>query len=66
MIKTFKDFLEIPDNFTGAFCIDQNISYSLNGILHKADGPAKEYSDGRIVYYKRNPTGTTSPIVGRS
>lgn len=66
MIKVFKDWKEIPDDFTGAFCIGQDISYSLNGILHKADGPAREYSDGRTAYYKRIPTGTTSPITGRS
>lgn len=53
-----KSFSEIPNRFTGVVhvdvvcpCCDRVIFFN-EGIRHRTDGPAVEYSDGTKLWYK--------------
>ena len=47
MIKEFKYHFYLPNNFTGICKItdDNTIRYYKNGLRHREDGPAIEFSD---------------------
>ena|ERR1700691_2655957 len=52
-MKTLKLYYdgELPENYTGIVDYGYCIEYYLNGLLHREDGPAIIYPDGRIRYY---------------
>lgn len=49
----FNDWSDVPDNFTGKCLLIDNYSvcYFKNGTVHRLDGPAIEYNNGRQEYY---------------
>ena len=47
----FNNWRDFPENYTGIIGSPSGIIYSLNGKIHREDGPAIIWSNGRIEYF---------------
>jgi len=50
-ILKIDNWKDLPENYTGIIESPNGIIYSLNGKIHREDGPAIIWSNGRIEYF---------------